>query len=352
VGADQTLRVWDGTPLAADSGPALRTFAGHTGRVSSVAFDHDGHRLVSGSFDRTVKVWDVATGKELRTLGEHPGAVQGVAFSPQGYLLVSASWARPEDGPASGRLKVWDSRTWQALRNLDLPDSSGFVAVAVTPDGRRLLAADANSVVVWETTTFHPVLVQYDHDARVISVAVSPDGRRAASADLVGEVRIWDLDDARPVFAVLALPPLPNALVNLHAALMALPLRTFRAHTTRATGVAFSKDLLATCGMDGATRLWDARTFKKVAELRGHSSGVRCLAFSPDGRRLATGGNDATIRIWDMATRRELLVLRGHTDAVCSVTFSRDGRYVASGSLDRTVKIWDAQTPRKTRGGP
>src|SRR5207244_603584 len=92
AGADHTIRIWDGTPLADDSGPSLRTFTGHKGRVSSVAFDLDGHRLASASFDGTVKVWDVTTGRELRRLGEHPGPVQSVAVSSQGHLLLLADW--------------------------------------------------------------------------------------------------------------------------------------------------------------------------------------------------------------------------------------------------------------------
>jgi WD40 repeat protein len=115
--------------------------------------------------------------------------------------------------------------------------------------------------------------------------------------------------------------------------------------------VAFSpkSDILATCAMDGTTRLWGAPTFRLLEELRGHASGIRCLAFSPDGSRLATGGNDATIRVWDIATRRKLFALHGHADVVYGVTFSRDGRYIASGSLDKTVKVWDAHPASQTR---
>jgi WD40 repeat protein/serine/threonine protein kinase len=344
AGTDQTLRIWDGTPLEDDSDPALRTFTGHEKRVTAVAFDPDSHRLVSAGYDRTVRVWDVTTGKQLRKL-EPPGLVHSVAFDPRGHLLASDSWDDAFGGGGNGLLKVWDSRTWHELHSLRL-DAPGFVSAAFTPDGRRLVTACGDSVVVWDTTAFRPSPVQYDHLLPLTSVAVSPDGRRVASADINGEVRVWDLADGRPVLSILSPPPPVSALVNVHAALLtAQPLHRLRAHTTRATGVAFGPqgDFLATCGMDGATCLWDARTFKRVDELRGHDSGVRCLAFSPDGSRLATGGNDASIRVWDVAARRQLSVLRGHTDIVYSVTFSQDGRYIASGSLDRTVKVWDAQ---------
>jgi WD40 repeat protein len=240
---------------------------------------------------------------------------------------------------------VWDSRTWHERQSVSL-EGVNLAGGAFTPDGRCLVTTGGESVVVWETAAFRPSPVQYPQgQGGLVSVAVSPDSRRAASAGLSGEVWVWDLADARPVLSVLSPPPLASALVNLHAAFTARPLHVLHAHTTRVTGVAFSPkgDLLATCGMDGATRLWDARTFESVADLPGHGSGVRCLAFSPDGSRLATGGNDATIRVWDVAARRPLFTLRGHKDVVYAVTFSRDGRYIASGSLDWTVKVWDAQ---------
>jgi WD40 repeat protein/serine/threonine protein kinase len=342
AGADHTIRVWDGRPLEDDSDLALRTFVGHTARVSSVAFDLDGHRLVSASLDRTVKIWDVTTGKELRGLSAYPGPVQCVAFSPQGHLLATTSSREGQDGAEDGLLKIWDSRTWRELYRSDL-NFDLFSSLAFSPDGKRLVATGYNPLVVWDTTAFRPSPVRYTQQAHC--VAVSPDGRRVASADLDGKVWIWELDDLRPVLSILSPPPVANALANLHLALMAMPIKSFQAHPTRVTGVAFSpiNDLLATCGMDGAICLWHARTFKQVAVWHGHASGVRCLAFSPDGTRLATGGNDATIRVWDVKNHAELFVLRGHTDVVYSVAFSRDGRYIASGSLDKTVKMWDAQ---------
>jgi WD40 repeat protein len=246
-------------------------------------------------------------------------------------------------------LKVWDSDTWQELHRLS-SDEGGLISVAFTPDGQKVVAAGMASVVVWDMTTFQPSLVNYPHLAHLTGVAVSRDGRRAASADLNGEVRIWDLTETRLMLSLLSPPPLTTALVSLHVASTAQPLHSLQAHTTRAAGVAFSPkgELLATCGMDGAIRLWQPGSSPPVT-LHGPESGVRCLAFSPDGTRLATGGNDATIRVWDVDTRQELFRLCGHTDVVFCVTFSPDGRYIASGSLDGTVKIWKVQPPAESR---
>jgi WD40 repeat protein/serine/threonine protein kinase len=344
AGADHTLRVWDGAPLEDSTDSALRTFTGHTDRVAAVAFDHDDRQLVSGGFDRTIRVWDLTTGKQLHSPPVQPGLIQSLSFSPEGHLLASASWGEAQDGEATGLLKVWECRNWQKIHCFSL-EPEGFMGAAFTPDGQKLVAAGVDSVALWETSSFQRSPVQYAHVAHLSSMAVSPDGRRVAAADVNGDVRIWDLEDARPVFSLLSTPPLTSALVNLKAAMMARPWPPLHAHKSRVNAVTFSPTggVLATCGMDGATRLWDARTFEPVADFHGHRSGVRCLAFSPDGVRLATGGIDATIFVWDVAKQRQLSKLSGHADVVHCVTFSHDGRYIASGSLDRTVKIWDTR---------
>jgi WD40 repeat protein len=98
---DQTVRVWD-----ADSGTELRTLKGHTSLVQSVGFSPDGTRIVSGSDDETVRVWDADSGSELRTLEGHTNWVHSVAFSPDGTSVTcqtvygtSHTWTAPQDFP-------------------------------------------------------------------------------------------------------------------------------------------------------------------------------------------------------------------------------------------------------------
>ena len=91
-------------------------------------------------------------------------------------------------------------------------------------------------------------------------------------------------------------------------------------------------------------RLWDTATGESLRTLSGHTAGVNCVAFSPDGRQVASGGADGSLRLWDIATRRELLTLRGHSASVLAVTYSPDGQRVASSSDDGSVILWDPIT--------
>jgi WD40 repeat protein len=130
-------------------------------------------------------------------------------------------------------------------------------------------------------------------------------------------------------------------------------IRTFEGHTDPVTSVAFSPDgkLLASGSGDKTIKLWEVATGREVRTLEGHTDLVNSVAFSPDGKLLASGScgqRDSSgfcvqgeIKLWDVATGREVRTLEGHTSWIRSVAFSPDGRLLASGSFDGTIKLWD-----------
>jgi WD40 repeat protein/serine/threonine protein kinase len=292
----------------------MRTLEGHTHHVTSVAFSPDGQYLASGSADRTVKIWDSATGKELFTLKCPEGPVFSVAFSPDGQRLAS-------DG-GDGTVKIWDRATGKELLALKGPRGAGC-SVAFSPDGRRLAGGGGDgAATVWDSATGKVLVsVQAGRAGLMCAVAFSPDGRRLASGSRGGTVKIWDSATGKELLALTG-PGRPVATV------------------------AFSPDgrrLAADVGSQ--VRVWDSATGKELLALKGHNNaGVNAVAFSPDGLRLASGSADKAVRVWDSATGKELACLKGHGSAVSSVAFSPDGQHLASGSEDGTVKIWDRTT--------
>jgi WD40 repeat protein len=306
-------RGWEWYYLSRQSTGGIFTIYGHTDKVWSVAFSPDGTRIVTGSHDKTAKVWDARTGTSLLELKGHTGAVWTVAFSPDGTRIVTGSWDRTA--------KVWDGRT--GTPQLELKGHTGPVtSVAFSLDGTRIVTGSWDQAAkVWNARTGTPQLELKGHTGPVTSVAFSPDGTRIVTGSEDQTARVWD---GRAGTALLAL----------------------KGHTHWVYIVAFSLDgtRIVTGSYDQTARVWDARTGTSLLELKGHTGAVWTVAFSPDGTRIVTGSEDRTANVWVARTGTPLLELKGHTGEVRSVAFSPDGTRIVTGSADRTAKVWDTGT--------
>ncbi len=121
---------------------------------------------------------------------------------------------------------------------------------------------------------------------------------------------------------------------------------TLRGHTAGVRGVAFSRDgtRIASGDLHRTAKVWDAHTGRALLSLRGHAHGIMGVALSPDGTRLATASDDKTVKVWDTRSGRLIHTLTGHTAGVYGVAFSPDGTRLASASQDDTAKVWDVAT--------
>ena len=152
--------------------------AGHMGLISGVAFSPDGSRIVSSSWDKTARVWDVRTGVALATLSGHKSWVNSAAFSPDGNRIVSASWDKTA--------RVWDSHTGAMLVTL-LGHVGPVNSAAFSPDGSRIVtSSNDNTARVWDATTGTALATFSAHEEAVDSVAFSPDGSRVVTASFDG----------------------------------------------------------------------------------------------------------------------------------------------------------------------
>jgi WD40 repeat protein/ribosomal protein S27E len=353
-GWDKTLKVWDAT-----SGQETLSLKGHTGGVLSVAFSPDGKRIVSGSWDKTLKVWDAVSGQDKLTLKRDSDRVLSVAFSPDGKRIVS--------GNGDGTLKVWDAANGQ--ETFTLKGHTGIVfCVAFSPDGERVVSGSVdNTLKVWDVTSGQETLALKGHRAEVTCVAFSPDGERIVSSSGDRTLKVWNVTGGQETLTLnghaagvncVAFSPDGKRIVSgsddktlkMWDAMTGQETFTLEGHTGEVFCVAFSPDgkRFVSGSADKTLKVWDATSSKEMLTLTGHSERVWSAAFSPDGKRIVSGSRDQTLRVWDATGGQETLRLNGHTDSVRTVTFSPDGKRIVSGSADKTLKVWDAVNGQET----
>jgi WD40 repeat protein len=322
---DQTVRVWD---LA--SGQCLRVLKGHTRGVSSVSITPDGQTAISGSWDQTVRVWDLASGECRHTLVGHTGDVTSVSITPDGQTAISGSGDRT--------VRVWDLTSGKCRHTL-VGHSSKVTSVSVTPDGRAAISgSDDQTVRVWDLISgrCRRVLKLNEHSSKVItSVSVTPDGQTVVAGSWVwrtggwdNSVRVWDLASGQRRRA----PKL-----NEHSSFI----NSVSVTPDGQTAVAGYGSSNLGRRSDYTVQVWDLASGACRRILQGHSGYVGSVSVTPDGLIAISGSGDQTVRVWDLVSGKALHTLVEHAREVTSVCVTLDGRIAVSGSWDDTVRVWD-----------
>ena len=296
-----------------------QTLIGHNFWVWSVAASPCGRYILSASFDKTMRLWDVKRGICLHTLNIPDKTINSVAFSPSGEYIVFGGYET---------MQMWDVRKWKCIRVFRY--EKRVDAVAFSPDGRYVVSGgwDDATIRLWEVQTGRCVCILEGHEGAITSVAVRPDGYYILSCSYDHTVRLWDVCKGVCVYVdETHMKSLPHPLGGE----IDVPVNS----------VSFSPDgkHAVSAGTDGMMRIWNIENGKTLSQLRCKDS-ITSVVFHPNGRFILSGSVDGTVRIWDLETSRCVHVFSGHRDIVQSVAFSQDGCYAVSGSWDKTVRLW------------
>jgi WD40 repeat protein len=308
---DRTMRVWDGQTFQEIG------ICEHEDEVNSVAFSPDSSLIASGSHDCAVWIWNALSLEKVTHLAGHENLVTSVAFFPDGTRIASASSDRT--------VRMWDAHTYEPFPGLQCSDP--VYAIAISSDSTRLALGERTSGTDGILHVFHIVTLAEQAQVNISpgpylpwAIAFSPGGDLIASGTVSGAVQVWDASN----------------LSNI---------TTIRGHHGQVTSIAFSSDgsQIISGSKDGTVRIRPvASSEEQLAPIPGHDARVSQVVFSSDGLRLVSGSDDKSVRIWDGLTCEELAVLQGHGDIVYTVACSPDGTQVISGSRDDTVRLWNA----------
>jgi WD40 repeat protein len=271
--------------LTTPGGSMIQTLEGHIDGVSTVAITPDGKKIVSGSWDFTIRVWDLENddgSNKVKTLEGHRGVIDSIAITPDGKKIVS--------GSQDNTIRVWDLESGSQIKKLGNPDwiyqrvVTPFNSIAITPDGKKIVSAGGgtqdNTIRVWDLESGSQIKKLEGHERIVDAIAITPDGKKIVSGARDRTIRVWDLEND-----------------------------------------------------DGSN---------KVKTLEGHMDGVSTVAITPDCKRAVSGSKDNTIRVWDLENDgNEIKKLEGHEGGITSIAITPDGKNIVSGSFDGTIKVWN-----------
>jgi WD40 repeat protein/serine/threonine protein kinase len=354
---DKTARLWD-----AYTGDPLSEPMRHDGWVTAVAYGPGGLTVLTGGMDKTVQRWLVRTGKRLKDPIQLDDVVSSVAYSAGRLAVVVGCWDKTA--------RLWDVRAGkpigEPLRHDDI-----VTTVAVSPDGGTVLTGSADKTArMWDSHTGKSLGEIMHHEAGVNAVAFSPDGEFVLTGGRDKTARLWHAGTGKPegqpmrhesvVTAVAFSPDGETVLTGsddhtsrLWDARTGVPFGRPMRHDDQVWAVAYSPDgeSVLTGSVDKTARLWDVRGVRLPESPMRHEGPINAIAFSPDATTLVTGSEDGTARLWDARTGKPVGQRMKHDGPVLAVTFSADGATVLTGSEDKTARRWDSRTG-KTLGQP
>ncbi|NJN74080.1 MAG: protein kinase [Limnothrix sp. RL_2_0] len=252
--ADQTIRIWN-----VEYRFEIRCLRGHKGIVSAALFV--GAKLISGSWDYTIRLWDWRNGTEGDRLEQHSSWIQDLATIEDGHKLAVLS--------ADKKLTLWDLNTHKNLKNWDANDSNLLHSDAKSP---VLISANQNDILLWQQ---EKLLCQFSgHFGQIEAVKISPNGKFMVSAANDNTLMLWSVLEQKCDKVFQTKDPVK--------ALAIFPDKRFFAAGDNA----------------GTLHIWQLGQENPLVSLPGHEGAIQAIAVSPDSKIIATGSQDKTIKLW------------------------------------------------------
>jgi len=317
-------------PVAGAPPQLMLDSGGHMTLINDIVFTADGKQLVSASDDKTIRVWDLATGKTARFIrGEvapgSPGKVFAMALSPDGKWLAAGGWMW-NTGPGSGHhIRLYDFASGKLVALL-VGHTDVVLGLAFSPDSKYLISGSGDhNAIIWDVATRSLKHRLEGHTDAIYAVGFTPDNARAVTGSFDLALRLWSVADGSELAHMIG-------------------------HETKIRSLAVAPDgNIASGDQSGKIWLWDGKTGAYIKILAQQAAEVGSLVFSPDGKSLLTGvgfqGPGTECHVFDAVTGEDRLVYDKHNNIVGGTAISPDGRWAATaGGNNHEIRIWDLKT--------
>lgn len=302
-----------------------QTISAHSDWVRCLSFTPDGTKLVSGSFDKTIKLWQLDTGEVIHTLVDHPKGVFALAVSPDGKFLASGSWDE--------MIKLWDLNSGTLIHNLT-EHSASVRSLAISADSHTLVSGSFDRTIkLWNLPDGRVTQTITDLEP-IAAIALSPNGNFLACTGDDGSVKLWSLTAGSQI---------AEAIGNRHC--------------IGSMTISPDSQTIAAGTVNGYVVLWKLENqengqqyqIKPLQAIKAHAGQINACVFSPDGQYLITGSVDGKAKVWykdeDLNFRdKARSILKGDPGrSVMSVAIDPTGQTIAVGGADGTIQLWQKQ---------